>query len=151
MTLVPFLVSTAWIVVASGYMVREHLPMLAQRSERWALVRSLTHPSNDHSLGHHIMLTGRTPAPRHPPQDENRDRPQGGVEQHDEAEGEPFFSNKLMWLGFGIAASVFSFVDTTFFKGAASKKIGDAVDAVADTGKAVGSAVASALSSSMAG
>jgi len=30
---------------------------------RWALVRSLTHPSNDHSLGHHIMLTGRTPAP----------------------------------------------------------------------------------------
>ncbi|MNS21916.1 hypothetical protein D3C72_536940 [compost metagenome] len=42
----------------------------------------------------------------------------------------------------GIGASVFSFVDTTFFKGAASKKIGDAVDAVADAGKAVGNAVA---------
>lgn len=46
-----------------GIQICEHLPMLAERSERWALVRSLTHPSNDHSLGHHIMLTGRTPAP----------------------------------------------------------------------------------------
>src|SRR6185436_6637018 len=35
----------------------------AARSHLWSLVRSLTHPSNDHSLGHHIMLTGRTPAP----------------------------------------------------------------------------------------
>ncbi|HEX5104823.1 MAG TPA: DUF1501 domain-containing protein, partial [Pirellulaceae bacterium] len=41
----------------------EHLPLLAERSHLWALVRSLTHPSNDHSLGHHIMLTGRSPAP----------------------------------------------------------------------------------------
>jgi hypothetical protein len=47
----------------TGIQICEHLPMLAERSERWALVRSLTHPSNDHSLGHHIMLTGRTPAP----------------------------------------------------------------------------------------
>src|SRR5205809_2628112 len=37
----------------------EHLPMLAQRSQRWALVRSLTHSSNDHSAGHMIMLSGR--------------------------------------------------------------------------------------------
>jgi Protein of unknown function (DUF1501) len=41
----------------------EHLPLLAQRSHLWSLVRSLTHPSNDHSAGHHIMLTGRTPLP----------------------------------------------------------------------------------------
>lgn len=47
----------------TGIQICEHLPMLAERSERWALVRSLTHPSNDHSLGHHIMLTGRSPAP----------------------------------------------------------------------------------------
>src|SRR5262245_31632833 len=46
-----------------GIQICEHLPMLAARSDKWALVRSLTHPSNDHSLGHHIMLTGRTPAP----------------------------------------------------------------------------------------
>ena len=31
--------------------------------DKWALVRSLTHPSNDHSAGHHIMLTGRSDLP----------------------------------------------------------------------------------------
>ena len=46
-----------------GVLLCEHLPRLAARSDKWALVRSLTHPSNDHSLGHHIMLTGRSPAP----------------------------------------------------------------------------------------
>jgi hypothetical protein len=48
----------------TGVLICEHLPLLAQRSDKWALVRSLTHPSNDHSLGHHIMLTGRSEAPR---------------------------------------------------------------------------------------
>lgn len=46
-----------------GLQICEHLPMLAERSEMWALCRSLTHPSNDHSAGHHIMLTGRTLVP----------------------------------------------------------------------------------------
>lgn len=46
-----------------GLRICEHLPLLAARSHRWALVRSLTHRSNDHSLGHHIMLTGRSDAP----------------------------------------------------------------------------------------
>lgn len=46
-----------------GIRICEHLPMLADRSDRWALVRSLTHPYNDHSTGHHVMLTGRTPKP----------------------------------------------------------------------------------------
>lgn len=46
-----------------GIQICEHLPMLAQRSDRWAIVRSLTHKSNDHSLGHHIMLTGRSESP----------------------------------------------------------------------------------------
>jgi hypothetical protein len=46
-----------------GVRICEHLPQLAARSDRWALVRSLTHPSNDHSLGHHIMLTGQSKAP----------------------------------------------------------------------------------------
>jgi hypothetical protein len=48
----------------TGVQICEHLPLLAQRSDKWALVRSLTHPSNDHSLGHHIMLTGRSDSPR---------------------------------------------------------------------------------------
>jgi len=46
-----------------GLQICEHLPMLAARSDRWALVRSLTHPYNEHSLGHHVMLTGRTEKP----------------------------------------------------------------------------------------
>ena len=46
-----------------GLQICEHLPRLAERSERWSLVRSLTHPSNAHSNGHHIMLTGRTEMP----------------------------------------------------------------------------------------
>ena len=46
-----------------GLQICESLPQLAQRSHLWSLCRSLTHPSNDHSLGHHIMLTGRSEAP----------------------------------------------------------------------------------------
>jgi hypothetical protein len=46
-----------------GLEICEHLPLLAQRSHLWALVRSLTHGSNDHSAGHHIMLTGRSDLP----------------------------------------------------------------------------------------
>ena len=46
-----------------GLHICEHLPELAKRSEQWALCRSLTHKSNDHSASHHIMLTGRTDIP----------------------------------------------------------------------------------------
>jgi hypothetical protein len=42
-----------------GIEVCEHLPGLAARSGRWAVVRSLTHSTNDHTLGHYLMLTGR--------------------------------------------------------------------------------------------
>ena len=43
-----------------GLEICEHLPLLAQRSHLWSLCRSLTHPSNDHSAGHLIMLTGKS-------------------------------------------------------------------------------------------
>ena len=46
-----------------GISISEHLPMLADRSDAWALCRSLTHHSNDHSAGHHIMLCGRSDLP----------------------------------------------------------------------------------------
>ncbi len=46
-----------------GLRISEHLPRLAACSDQWAVVRSLTHSSNDHSLGHHIMLTGRSDKP----------------------------------------------------------------------------------------
>jgi len=47
-----------------GVHVCEHLPQLAARSDRWAVVRSLSHPFNEHSIGHHVMLTGRSEQPR---------------------------------------------------------------------------------------
>jgi hypothetical protein len=46
-----------------GVSICEHLPRLAARSDKWALVRSLTHPYTGHSQGHLAMLTGRTPMP----------------------------------------------------------------------------------------
>ena len=45
-----------------GIEICEHLPMLARRSEHWSLLRSLTHPTNGHTLGHYFMLTGRSVA-----------------------------------------------------------------------------------------
>jgi hypothetical protein len=47
----------------TGIQICEHLPLLAQRSSLWALCRSLGHPSNDHSAGHAIMLSGRSQLP----------------------------------------------------------------------------------------
>lgn len=47
-----------------GLHICEHLPLLAQRSQSWALCRSMTHNTNEHSQAHHIMLTGRTEMPR---------------------------------------------------------------------------------------
>jgi Protein of unknown function (DUF1501) len=48
---------------SSGMEICEHLPLLAQRSNRFAVLRSFAHGSNDHSVGHHIMLTGEPRAP----------------------------------------------------------------------------------------
>ena len=46
-----------------GVHICEHLPMLAARSQKWSLIRSLTTPYNEHSQGHTAILTGRTPMP----------------------------------------------------------------------------------------
>ena len=46
-----------------GTSICEHLPMLASRADRWSLVRSLTHPWNEHSQGHMSILSGRTALP----------------------------------------------------------------------------------------
>jgi len=43
---------------APGMQICEHLPRLAARANKFALLRTFSHGSNDHSLGHHIMLTG---------------------------------------------------------------------------------------------
>lgn len=46
-----------------GIRVSEHLPLLAQRSDKWALLRSLTHPENEHGAGTMVMLTGNSTVP----------------------------------------------------------------------------------------
>jgi hypothetical protein len=46
-----------------GVQICEHLPRLARQSNQWALCRSITHEWNEHSQGHHIMLTGRSELP----------------------------------------------------------------------------------------
>lgn len=46
-----------------GLQVCEHMPMLAARSDHWSVVRSLSHPYNEHSQGHMVMLSGRTDLP----------------------------------------------------------------------------------------
>jgi hypothetical protein len=46
-----------------GIQICEHLPMLAERSQQWALCRSMAHPHPDHSGGHLLMLTGRSQLP----------------------------------------------------------------------------------------
>ena len=46
-----------------GIQICEHLPLLAQRSDKWALVRSLTHTENDHERGTYVMLTGNSVVP----------------------------------------------------------------------------------------
>lgn len=47
----------------AGLQICEHLPMLAARSRKWSLIRSLTTPYNEHSQGHMSILSGRTPMP----------------------------------------------------------------------------------------
>jgi Protein of unknown function (DUF1501) len=47
-----------------GVQICEHLPMLAERSKLWALVRSMHHGYPEHSTGHLLMLTGRAELPR---------------------------------------------------------------------------------------
>jgi len=46
-----------------GIQICEHMPLLAQRSRMWSLVRSLTHKHSGHGKGTYIMLTGSTVIP----------------------------------------------------------------------------------------
>lgn len=43
-----------------GVFISEHLPLLAARSDKWALVRSLSHSWNEHNQATSMMLTGRS-------------------------------------------------------------------------------------------
>ena len=45
-----------------GVFVSEHLPQLAQRLDRMALLRSVTHGEGNHDRGSHLFLTGHRPS-----------------------------------------------------------------------------------------
>jgi hypothetical protein len=48
-----------------GVSICEHLPLLAARLDRWAIIRSMAHKEHNHLLATHVALTGRpTPIPR---------------------------------------------------------------------------------------
>ena len=42
-----------------GLLISEHLPMLAQVSDKFCVVRTMTHPYNDHSGAAHYIQTGK--------------------------------------------------------------------------------------------
>lgn len=44
-----------------GIQICEHLPLLAARADRLAIVRSLTHTNVDHTAATHFLLTGQPP------------------------------------------------------------------------------------------
>jgi hypothetical protein len=43
--------------------VCEHFPLLAQRTDKLAIIRSMTHNNVDHTVATHFLLTGMPPAP----------------------------------------------------------------------------------------
>ncbi|QDT52202.1 hypothetical protein Pan44_02110 [Caulifigura coniformis] len=46
-----------------GIQICEHFPELAQRTDRLAIVRSMTHNNVDHTTSTHFLLTGQPPPP----------------------------------------------------------------------------------------
>ncbi len=62
-----------------GIQVSEHLPELAKLAEHYAIVRSVSHPDNTHTVAMHYMLTGaRHLAPNTNPRNQPSDFPTYG-------------------------------------------------------------------------
>ncbi len=48
-----------------GVQIGEHMPRLAQQTDRWSILRTMAHVEHNHLLATHVALTGRpTPIPR---------------------------------------------------------------------------------------
>jgi hypothetical protein len=63
-----------------GILVGEHIPRIAQQAHRLAIVRSVSHPDNTHTVAMHYMLTGhRHIRPNTNPQNEPTDFPTLGA------------------------------------------------------------------------
>jgi Protein of unknown function (DUF1501) len=55
----------------SGYRICEHLPLLAQRTDKLAIIRSMTHPDVNHLTAPHFLLTGRASPQEGAPRDQD--------------------------------------------------------------------------------
>jgi hypothetical protein len=63
----------------AGTWVCEHMPQLARLADRYAIVRSMSHPDNTHTVAMHYMLTGvRHLAPNTNPRNQPSDFPTFG-------------------------------------------------------------------------
>lgn len=63
-----------------GIHVGEHVPLIAQQAHRFAIVRSVSHPDNTHTVAMHYALTGRRHAqPDTNPQNKPSDFPTFGA------------------------------------------------------------------------
>jgi hypothetical protein len=64
----------------AGIRVGEHIPLVARQAHRLAIVRSVSHPDNTHTVAMHYMLTGhRHPQPSTNPQNKPTDFPTFGA------------------------------------------------------------------------
>jgi hypothetical protein len=54
-----------------GYRICEHLPMLAKRADKLAIIRSMTHPDVNHVTAPHYLLTGKPPPKEGTPRTED--------------------------------------------------------------------------------
>ena len=45
----------------TGMQINEHLPLLARQADKYSIVRGMTHPSADHVMAQHSVLTGHMP------------------------------------------------------------------------------------------
>jgi hypothetical protein len=62
-----------------GMWLGEHIPKIARQAHRLALIRSVTHPDNTHTIAMHYMLTGHRHAqPNTNPQNQSSDFPTFG-------------------------------------------------------------------------
>lgn len=49
--------------VVPGIQIGEHFPLLSQRTDKLAIIRSMTHTNVDHTTSTHYLLTGKAPPP----------------------------------------------------------------------------------------
>ncbi len=64
----------------TGIQIGEHMPLTAQKMDKFSLIRSFAHPNSSHGHADHYMFTGYHPTPRFNPNiSPNNERPAHGA------------------------------------------------------------------------